>query len=255
MTEIRVYPDSQALARAAAELVIQTSAEAIARQGTFSLAMAGGATPRDTYELLAAEDYSPRVNWWKSFIFWGDERCVPPDHPESNYRMAQQTVLDHVPVPAEQIFRMQGEIEPQIAADIYERLLRVHFATYRTSQPVEHTFDLVLLGLGDDGHTASLFPESEALQAQDRWVVPNYVSHLDNWRLTLTRSCINAAYQVVFLVSGRRKADILRQVITEDRSQSDQGSQWPAGLIQPEAGKLVWLVDEPAAAALQPENE
>lgn len=255
MTEIRAYQNSQLLAQAAAEMIIKTSAQAVQRQGTFSLALAGGSTPRATYELLAQAGYMERVNWLKTFIFWGDERCVPLDHPESNYRMVQESLLDHVPVPAEQIYRMQGEISPQIAADIYERLLRVHFATYRANQPAEHTFDLVLLGLGEDGHTASLFPGSEALQAQDRWVVPNHIPQLDHSRLTLTRECINAAYQVTFLVSGGRKADILRQVITQDHSQSEGGSQWPAGTIQPQAGKLLWLVDEAAAAGLQLQNQ
>lgn len=255
MTEIRIYQDSRALAAAAAELFIQAGAQAVSRQGFFNVALAGGSTPRETYELLAEDSQAGRVNWWKTYVFWGDERCVPPDHPESNYRMAQRSLLDHVPVPAEQIYRMQGEISPQIAADIYERLLRVHFAARQPEENDLHTFDLVLLGLGDDGHTASLFPGSEALVVQDRWVAANYAAGLGSWRLTLTRPCINAARQVVFLVSGSRKAAVLKKAIAphEERVASDS-HRLPAAAIQPQAGKLVWLVDEAAAAAFQPQR-
>lgn len=255
MTEIRIYRDSRTLAAAAAELFIAVGAEDVSRQGYFNVALAGGSTPRETYELLSEDSRAGRVNWLKTYVFWGDERCVPPDHPESNYRMAQRSLLDHVPVPAEQIYRMQGEISPQIASDIYERLLRVHFASLEAEENGSHTFDLVLLGLGNDGHTASLFPGSEALDVQDRWVAANYAAGLDSWRLTLTRPCINAARQVVFLVSGGRKAEILKQVIAphEERVASDLHGL-PAAAIQPQAGKLVWLVDEAAAAAFQPER-
>jgi 6-phosphogluconolactonase len=253
MTEIRVYRDSSSLAQAAAELVIEAGAEAIRRQGNFSLALAGGSTPRATYALLAQDRYASRINWWRTFVFWGDERCVPPDHPESNYRMAQKSVLDHVPVPADQIYRMQGEISPQIAADSYERLVRVHFATQRPEQTSQHTFDLVLLGLGDDGHTASLFPGSTSVQVQDRWVMADYVAPLGSWRLTLTPPCINAAYQIAFLVSGGRKAGVLSQVISPSESETgDTTPRYPAETIQPAAGQLVWLVDEAAAAGFQP---
>lgn len=245
MSEVRVYQNDESLAQAAAEWVVQRSAEAIEQHGSFSLALSGGSTPRRTFELLADEDHTDRIDWQKTYVFWGDERCVPPDHPESNYRMARLALLDHIPLPAEQIYRMQGELTPQIAADVYERILRAHFMTVRSGNLPETTFDLVLLGLGSDGHTASLFPGTDALSVTDRWSVANYVPQMDTWRLTLTLPCINAASHITFLVSGENKAQRLRQVI-----RTDQGAELPASLVQPQHGKLVWLVDEAAASDL-----
>jgi 6-phosphogluconolactonase len=246
MNEVRVYQDEVALAQAAVEWIEQCSAEAIMRGGSFSLALSGGSTPRRTFELLANETNLGRVNWLKTFIFWGDEREVPPDHPESNYRMARQALLDHVPIPADHIFRMQGEITPQIAAEVYERILRAHFAPERGGQPLDTTFDLVLLGLGSDGHTASLFPGTKALTETERWATANFVPQLETWRLTLTFPCINAARNVTFLVSGETKAERLQQVIHPQGEPVDL----PAAQVQPQQGKLVWLVDEAAASSL-----
>ncbi|MFN2198785.1 MAG: 6-phosphogluconolactonase [Anaerolineales bacterium] len=245
MSAVRVYPNDVSLAQAAAEWVVQCSAEAIEQHGTFNLALSGGSTPRRTFELLADEDHVGRIDWQRTYVFWGDERCVPPDHPESNYRMARQALLDHVPIPAEQIYRMQGELTPQIAADVYERILRAHFLTVRGKLP-DTTFDLVLLGLGSDGHTASLFPGTDALSITTRWSTANHVPQLDTWRLTLTFPCINAASHVAFLVSGENKAQRLRQVIHGETADAEL----PAHLVQPRQGKLVWLVDEAAASAL-----
>lgn len=246
MSEVRVYQDDLTLAQAAVEWIVQCSAEAIMRQGSFTLALSGGSTPRRTFEILASETNSGRVDWQKTYIFWGDERNVPPDHPESNYRMARLALLDHVPIPAENIFRMQGEITPQNAADVYEGILRAHFANVRSGQPPTATFDLVLLGLGSDGHTASLFPDTNALAETDRWVTANFVPQLETWRLTLTFPCINAARNVTFLVSGESKAERLRQVIHPSGKPADL----PAALVRPQRGKLVWLVDEAAASHL-----
>lgn len=246
MSEVRVYQDEVALSQAAMEWVVRCSAQAIRQHGSFSLALSGGSTPRRTFELLASEANLGRINWQKTFIFWGDERDVPPDHPESNYRMARQALLDHAPIPADHIYRMQGEITPQIAADVYERILRAHFATMRGGQLSGTTFDLVLLGLGSDGHTASLFPGTEALEISDRWVSANFVPQLDTWRLTLTLPCINAARNVAFLISGENKAQRLGQVIHKDA----EPTNLPAARVQPRPGKLVWLVDEAAASSL-----
>jgi 6-phosphogluconolactonase len=245
MTDIRVYQDSNALAQAAAELIIHQAAAARAARGRFDIALSGGSTPRKTFELLADKEHSLRINWMATNVFWGDERCVPPDHPESNYRMARQVLLDHVPLPAEQIYRMQGELTPATAADHYEQILQSHFADGSGSSN-QAILDLVLLGLGEDGHTASLFPGTAALQEKDRLVVANYVPQMDKWRLTLTYPCINAARNVAFLVSGAAKAGILQQVI------GGRGSPklLPSQLVAPAHGKLIWLVDEAAAAGL-----
>jgi 6-phosphogluconolactonase len=251
MSEVRVYPDKNYLAIALAELIIQQGAAAIASQGTFSLVLSGGTTPRAAFSLLAEKNYRNRLAWAKTFVFWGDERCVPPEFPESNYGMARRAFLDEVPLPAEHIFRMQGEITPTIAAEVYEGQLRAYFSRMRAVNGLEKTFDLVLLGLGDDGHTASLFPETPALDEKQRWVVANYVPRLDDWRLTLTYPVINAAGCVVFLVSGSGKAEILRKVLLAEQNGKPTGSSpLPAERIRPETGQLLWLADEAAAALL-----
>ncbi len=213
----------------------------MARQGAFRLALSGGSTPQQTFAELARPEAVSQVPWLQTEVYWSDERCVPPDHPQSNYRMAQSTLLDHVPIPASQIHRMQGEISPQNAARAYEQILRTRFSE---SPELTRTFDLVMLGLGSDGHTASLFPGTEALQTGERWVAANYVPILDTWRITLTAACLNTAAVVLFLVSGEGKAAILRQVIR------DEAELLPAQSIRPTNGKLVWLVDEAAASLL-----
>lgn len=239
-TAVEVYADTQALARAVAERFVVRAAEAVAARGRFAAALAGGTTPRAAYALLALPDYAARIDWARVHVFWGDERCVPPEHLDSNYRMARQALLEHVPIPTENVHRLRGELEPQEAAAAYERELRRFFASGPPS------FDLVLLGLGRDGHTASLFPGATALDERERWAVACYVESLGAWRLTLTPVLFNAAVEVVFVVAGADKAEVLRQVLRGPH----QPHLLPAQVIQPLRGRLRWLVDAAAAARL-----
>ncbi len=245
MSEIEVHPDPQHLARAAAGHIVHIAAEAIAARGRFTIGLPGGSTPRLLFALLSNLPWVRRIDWAHVHVFWGDERCVPPDHPESNYRLAHETLLQHVPLPAEQIHRISGELPPAEAARAYEQTLRTLF-TEDTSADPQPRFDLMLLGLGDDGHTASLFPGTAALTETTRWVVENYVPRLDSWRITLTAPAINAAAHVIFLVSGAGKAEALRVVLQGPL----RPSAYPAQLIRPCAGQLLWLVDQAAATLL-----
>jgi 6-phosphogluconolactonase len=242
MSELIVCPDAQALAEAAAEQLIALADTAITQRGRFSVALSGGSTPERLYQLLATPDYAGRIYWPGVHAFWGDERCVPPDHVDSCYRMAREALLDHVPIPPENIHRMQGELPPDEAATKYERLLHYYFGEEIPLPP----FDLILLGMGDDGHTASLFPGTSAISEMKRWVIENYVPAKGMWRITLTRPVINAAANVTFLVSGSGKAARLRQVL--GGSFDEDGL--PAQSIQPTIGTLTWLVDQDAAAEL-----
>jgi 6-phosphogluconolactonase len=246
---IEVYPDAERLAGATAEHFVSLAGEAIVSQGRFAVALAGGSTPRATYELLARDELSTRLDWSRVHVFWGDERCVPPDHADSNYRMARETLLDHVPLPAENVHRMRGELEPAQAAAEYEQRLRVYFSSPSLDQAAEPParFDLILLGMGDDGHTASLFPGAAATREQTRWVIAYLVEKLDAWRITLTPAAINAAANVTFVVSGAGKAQRLRQVLTGPR----RSDVLPAQIVNPDRGRLRWLVDEAAATALE----
>ena len=241
MSEIKVYADASALARAAAEQFVTLSAEAINPRGRFAVALSGGSTPTALYALLATSEFASRVEWACVHVFWGDERCVPPKHPDSNFRMAREALLDHVPIPAENVYRIGGEMEPAQAANEYERKLQAFFSN---GQP---RFDLILLGMGDDGHTASLFPGAAAIHEQVRWVVAHYVDKLRVWRVTLTPVVINAAANVAFVVSGAGKADRLQQVLTGPY----QPDVLPSQIVRPAEGRLLWLVDSDAAAQLK----
>lgn len=241
MTDIRRYPDADALADAAAALFVQTASDSIAAQGRFTVALSGGSTPRTLHALLAAEPYRGRVAWPKVHVFWGDERAVPPEHPDSNYRMARETLLDHVPIPEAQVHRMHGDLEPQVAADAYEATLRATF-----DEAAGDGFDLVFLGMGDDGHTLSLFPGTAAVGETRRLCVANHVDKLASWRITLTAPFVNRAKNVAFLVAGAKKAATLKRVLQGPRDVE----ALPAQLIAPVGGHLAWLVDEAAAADL-----
>jgi 6-phosphogluconolactonase len=240
MAEICIYPDIKDLAYAAAERVVAASKAAIKRRGRFVLALSGGTTPAEMYRLLATDDFIGRLDWAHVHVFWGDERCVPPEDPDSNYRMARLAFLDQVPLPKANIHRIAGELNPRQAAGLYEQVLRDFF------DPKPAAFDLVLLGLGEDGHTASLFPGSAALHENGRWVVENYSEKMLAWRITLPPPIINAAREVVFLVNGKGKANVLRRVLKEAR----QPQVLPAQLIQPTSGRLFWLIDSEASSEL-----
>lgn len=241
---VRIHPDSAGLALAAAEHFVSLAGEAIAARGRFVVALAGGSTPRASYVILASDEFAARVDWSRVHIFWGDERCVPPDHPDSNFRMAREALLDHVPIPSGNVFRMQGELDPVQAAAEYQQALQKFFATASVDT---QSFDLVLLGMGGDGHTASLFPGTPAIGEQTRWVVAHFVDKLEAWRITLTPAIINTAANVAFIVSGPDKAERLRQVLTGPY----QPCVLPAQVIRPDRGQLQWLVDASAAGLLQ----
>lgn len=217
--------------------------QSVSTGGRFSVALSGGSTPKGLYSLLLTPEFRDQIPWTRVHLFWGDERCVPPDHPESNYGMVHETLLSKVPIPEENVYRMKGERDPQAAADEYELILRRSFQLSEGDLP---RFDLILLGLGEDGHTASLFPHSDALRETKRLVTAVYVPELKSYRLTLTLPVLNNAADVFFLVAGKSKAGILRDVL-----QGKDGSEnLPAQRIRPQLGRVVWLVDQAAAELL-----
>ena len=242
MYDIRVSEDQSALAQAAAAYATECYNAAIDDHDYFAVALSGGSTPRALFELLAAPENAQHIGWSKVHVFWGDERTVPPDDPDSNYRMTKEALLDHVALPSSNVHRISGELEPALAAAEYEQTLRGFFAT----RSGKTRFDLILLGIGDDGHTASLFPGTEALNETERLIVANHVPKLDTWRITLTAPVINDAAHVAFLVAGTGKAEVLKRVLQGPR----QPHELPSQLIQPVDGELVWLVDKAAAAQL-----
>ncbi len=263
---LAVLPSAAALAEAAAGRFVAAAGDAIASRGQFIVALSGGSTPRDTYLRLGTGALVSKVMWSRVQVLWGDERCVPPHHVESNYRMARETLLDRVPIPAANVHRIHGEDDPATAAGVYEATLRallqtpgeddpataagVYEATLRAllQTPAGARIDLVLLGLGEDGHTASLFPGSAAVHEQTRWVMAARAAAASMWRITLTPAVINAAVEALFLVSGGAKAGILRRVLEGPRLPLEL----PAQAIAPTNGRVRWYVDAAAAAELQP---
>jgi len=239
---VTIVPDPDALADAAARLTVDVAAQAIAARGRFMWALAGGETPRATYARLALPPFRERVDWRHTWVFFGDERAVPPDHAGSNYRMAHETLLSKVPIPAAQVLRIRGEAEDlEVAAAEYARALSEAFGTRRGALP---RFDLVLLGLGVDGHTASLFPDSPVVREVFRTVAAVHVTAASiPQRLTLTLPVFNAAARVVFLVAGAEKAKVVKAVLGERAT-------LPAAMVRPADGELVWLLDRAAAAQL-----
>ena len=244
---LHIFPDAQAAAFAAAAEIVRCAEVAQTTRGHFTLALVGGSTPRAVYELLASDEFMSVVDWSNVYVFWGDERCVPPDDADSNYRMARLALLDFVPIPMDHIYRFYGEMEPEQAASAYEDALRTFFGERSHDETLKPNFDLVLLGMGDDAHTASLFPGTPALTETERWVAAQYVEKLGVWRLTLTPPALNAADSVLFLVTGGSKAAALAAVLEGPRDPQ----RFPAQLIRPTSGNLSWYVDEAAAVGLQ----
>lgn len=239
--QLLIFDSASEVARAAADRFVELARAAINKRGRFSVALAGGSTPKRAYELLANTEYKDKLDWSKVHIFFGDERCVPPDDAESNYRMANEALLSRVAIPPQNIHRMQGMGDAVANAYLYEEELRTYFNN--ESWP---GFDLILLGMGDDGHTASLFPGSAALKEHQAWVAANWVEKLGAYRITLTTLTINQASHVIFIVTGENKAERLAEVLSDQR-----GSQrLPAQLIRPLNGSLEWFVDKAAAARL-----
>lgn len=246
LISLRVVADGEELARAAAEEVVRLAGEAVRAHGRFTMALSGGSTPRALFRLLADPrgPFLDRIDWRAVHVFWVDERHVPPDHPESNYRMAREELLDHVPLLAANIHRIRAE-DPDAAhaAALYEDELAEAFALSPQQLP---RFDLLLMGIGPDGHTASLFPGGEAVHERERRVIAPFVPKLDASRITLTPPVLNHGAAVIFLVSGEEKAAALAAVVEGER----QVDLYPAQIVRPEHGTLLWLVDRAAAQRL-----
>ncbi|MDQ7029393.1 MAG: 6-phosphogluconolactonase [Ardenticatenia bacterium] len=240
---LHVYDSPKAFVRAAAELFVDRAERAIRERGRFSVALAGGSTPRPLYEMLATPPWSGAVDWGRVHFFWGDERPVPPDHPASNYRMVAETLLAELPINAEHVHRVEAERPPEEAALAYELDLRRHFGLAVGEWP---RFDLILLGLGGDGHTASLFPHTEVLWEHRRLVAAPFISKLGTHRITMTVPTINHARVILFLVMGQAKAEAVARACRGHYAPDE----CPAQLIHPRDGELHWVVDKEAAGAL-----
>ena len=241
---LMVVADVNALNRAAVD-EIKTAAEAAIREhGRFTIALSGGNTPRAVYSLLA--ENKDNFPWAKTSFFFGDERSVPPDHPDSNYRMVHEVLFSRVPVPAANIFRVSAELGAAKAAEQYEAVVREFFKLQPAKlQPGQFPrFDLILLGMGDEGHTASLFPGSPAMAETSRLVVSNWVEKLNTDRITFTFPLVNSAGEVLFLVAGAGKAEIVKEVFVTE------GENYPVQRVHPLHGRLLWIVDQAAASLL-----
>ena len=235
--EIVVCQNIAELSRQSAERFSRLVNQSVQVSGRFTVALSGGSTPKHLYSLLASSGYKERIPWDHVHLFWGDERCVPPDHPESNFGMVQEALLSKIKIPAENIHRMAGEREPQAAAAEYERHLQEFF---RLESGALSRFDLILLGIGEDGHTASLFPGSDALNETRRLVVAPFIEKLNSYRLTLTLPVLNNGAEAWFLVTGASKADAVKKVLSGS-------SDLPAAKVQPINGKLTWFITQDAA--------
>ncbi len=240
MIEIREFADGAGLARYAADHFVELARQAIDSRGRFLGALSGAKTPLATFELLASEEYSGRIDWARIHAFWADERCVPPDDPASNYGQANAALLGRVPIPEGNVHRIRGELQPQEAAARYEEELR------QTLGP-DGRLDLALMGLGTDGHTASLFPGTAAVEERERWAAAQYAESVGAWRVTMTAPVLTAARQVTFLVSGAEKAEALRAVLEEP----PQPALRPATLFRQADVPVLWLIDSDAAGCLR----
>ena len=239
---IEVFADNGALNTAAAERIVAAAGRAVAERGAFHLVLSGGETPKPLYELLATTEWADRLDWRNVHVYWSDERCVPVDDPRSNAGMTRRALLDHVPVPAAQVHPLYFGGSPRQAATDYEALLR------GIASGGVPRFDLVLLGLGADGHTASLFPGTAPVAERQRLVCELYLPEQDMYRLTMTLPLLNQARQVLCIVAGAGKAAMLQKVLSDVIDST--GQMPPAKLIRPVGGELRWLVDTAAAGGL-----
>jgi 6-phosphogluconolactonase len=237
---LMLVPDIETLNGAAAEEFARCASEAINKSGRFTVALSGGHTPRAVYSLLA-KAYGSSLPWERVYVFFGDERHVPPTDPQSNYRMANESLLSQVPIPAQNVHRIAAELDPKAAAEQYQSLLE-HFFDLKPGELPR--FDLVMLGMGDDGHTASLFPNTAALQEQTRLVMANHVEKLKTDRITFTLPVLNAAAEAMVIVAGANKAPVVRQVI-----HSPATVTYPVQMVHPTDGRLLWIVEQLAAGA------
>ncbi|NIM52086.1 MAG: 6-phosphogluconolactonase [Gemmatimonadales bacterium] len=243
-TRVLIFDDAAALAEGAAREVVRSTRNAVRRRGRCALALAGGGTPRHLYQRLALPPHRGQIDWAKVQWFWGDERCVPPDDPSSNYRLANEMLLSRVSMKKKAVHRIRGELDPARAATLYEEEIR------RTSGERTPRFDLILLGMGFDGHTASLFPDTPRLRDERRLVVATRSPLPPASRVTFTLHLINAARKVVVLVQGAAKAPVLARAV--HGVAGDPAAPLPAALLRPARGSLLWFVDRAAAARLVP---
>jgi len=243
MKHIKFHSNPGSLAESVVRQFIKLGEDAILKKGIFSTALAGGSTPKAAYELLSSREFATQLDWSKVQIFWGDERCVPPDHPDSNYLMTYEALIKKIQIPAENVHRMRGEFEPTEGAKKYDKELRTHLAEIPQ-------LDLVLLGMGDDGHTASLFPGTQPIYENTKLAAANYVQKLSSWRITLTPVMINQARNISFIVAGANKAQTLRQVLEGKYNPT----VYPSQIIQPITGNLNWLIDDAAGQYLALNN-
>jgi 6-phosphogluconolactonase len=243
--EVRILPDAAAIAKRAAQKWIEIASAAVTQKGSFEVALSGGSTPKALYSLLVNDAaLRAQVPWDKMYVFFGDERHVGPDHELSNYRMARESLFSKAPLKPEQIFRIQGEFpEAEQAAEDYERQIRAHFKLRDGQFP---RFDLLFLGMGEEGHVASLFPGTKALHEQKRIAVHNWVGKVLMDRITLTAPAINNAANVIIMATGAAKAPALTAVL----ERVYEPEQLPAQMIRPVEGKLLWLIDPTAGSLL-----
>ncbi len=237
-----IYKDKQALAKGSALFIAEQAKRSIQNTNKFRLVLSGGSTPKLSYQHLASIEISKELDWGKTQIFWGDERMVGPDHPESNYRMAKEALLDHIPILEENIFRIKGELPINIAAEEYEEKL------FQFSLAGNPLFDLVLLGIGEDGHTASLFPNSKGLKTLDKYVIANFAAEQNAWRISMTLLALNNTKTVLFFASGSNKASIIATILEGDEVMK---MHYPAAGISPEQGAIYWMLDKEAASKLR----
>lgn len=239
---LTILPDVDALNHAAAREFVNCAQAAIRDRGRFAVALSGGNTPRAVYSLLATE-FATSLPWGKVFIFFGDERHVPPEHADSNYRMANESLLSRVPIPAQNIYRVEAERDARTAAELYDAALHKYFALKNNEAP---RFDLILLGMGDDGHTASLFPGTAALQETSHLVVANWVEKFNSDRITFTLPVLNAAAEDLVIIAGESKADVISHILD-----SPAIVRYPIQKVHPGNGRLRWLVEQKAARLIQ----
>jgi 6-phosphogluconolactonase len=229
--------DTAGFTKQAAQLVLEASAAALREHGRFVFCLTGGTTPKKLYELLAEPYYKERIDWGKTFILFGDERCVAPTDAQSNYKMAKDALLSKVPVPEKNVLRMPGEMTPPAeGAKAYEQALKALFKGFFPK------IDLLLLGVGDDGHIASLFPGTDALKETEKWVVANFVTKLSSNRITLTLPVLNNARRVLFMVAGESKAGVIKEILRDDLPKN----RYPAQMVSVYEGEITWLLDKPA---------
>ncbi len=243
IAEYLIFDTPERVAQAAAEAFAKAASDAAAERGIARIAVSGGTTPKRMFALLGASPLSSHVPWDRLELYWVDERCVGPDDADSNFRMTREQLLSKVPLPADKVFRMEGELDPEEAASKYEATLRNQFKLEGAQAPA---FDLVLLGMGDDGHTASLFPHSAAIHEMGRLVTANHVEAKNSWRITLTWPVINHGRMVCFLIEGAAKADRLHEVLLGDYDPE----RLPSQLIRPDSGTVYLLLDAEAARRL-----